>query len=84
VRELAEIVRTAVGFDVAVEVVPTDDNRSYHVSAAKIRRALGFIPRFTIEDAVRELCDAFATGKVGAMNDSAYHNITRMREVSLR
>lgn len=84
VRELATLVQGAVGGDIDVEVVPTDDNRSYHVSSAKMRRVLGFVPRFTIEDAVRDLCQAFAAGTVGAMNDPQYHNIQRMREVNLR
>lgn len=84
VRELAEIVRSSVGGDIDVEVVPTDDNRSYHVSAEKMRKVLGFTPQFTIEDAVRDLCDAFASGKVGAMNDPVYHNIQRMRDANLR
>jgi nucleoside-diphosphate-sugar epimerase len=84
VRELAETVRATVGGQIDIEVVPTDDNRSYHVSSEKMRRMLGFYPRFTIEDAVRDLCDAFADGKIGAMNDPVYHNIQRMREVGLR
>ncbi len=84
VRELATLVQGAVGGDIDVEIVPTEDNRSYHVSSAKMRRVLGFVPRFTIEDAVRDLCQAFATGSVGAMNDPQYHNIQRMREVNLR
>lgn len=84
VRELAEVVRSTVGGDIDVEIVPTDDNRSYHVSAEKMRRMLGFTPQFTIEDAVRDLCEAFSAGKVGAMNDPVYHNIQRMRDANLR
>ena len=84
VNELAQIVRDAVGGAIEIDVVPTDDNRSYHVSSAKMRRVLGFVPRFTIEDAVRDLCEAFASGKVGAMNDPMYHNIHRMRDANLR
>lgn len=84
VNELATLVRDTVGGPIDIEVVPTDDNRSYHVSSAKMRRVLGFVPRFTIEDAVRDLCEAFAAGKVGAMNDPQYHNIQRMRDANLR
>jgi nucleoside-diphosphate-sugar epimerase len=84
VRELAEVVRSTVGGAIDVEIVPTDDNRSYHVSAEKMRRVLGFTPQFTIEDAVRDLCKAFAGGQVGAMNDPVYHNIQRMRDANLR
>lgn len=89
VGELADIVRQVVGAEVGreieVEIVPTDDNRSYHVSSEKMRRALGFEPRFTIEDAVRDLCKAFRAGLVpGAMNDALYHNIKRMQQAQLK
>jgi nucleoside-diphosphate-sugar epimerase len=83
VAELAQLVQTNVPGDIAVEVVPTDDNRSYHVSSAKMRHVLGFVPRFTIEDAVSDLCAAFADGRVSAMNDDVYHNIRRMQSAKL-
>lgn len=84
VRQLAEMVRTAVGPHVGLEVVATDDNRSYHVSSEKIRRELGFTPEHTIEDAVRGLVEAFRTGKLpDAMNDPIYYNIRRMQELKL-
>jgi nucleoside-diphosphate-sugar epimerase len=83
VSELASLVQHTVVGDIAVEVVPTDDNRSYHVSSAKMRRVLGFIPRFTIEDAITGLCAAFADGRVAAMNDPVYHNIARMQQAQL-
>ena len=53
VMELAEIVRSVVGEEVEIVTTPTDDHRSYRISAEKIERELGFVPRRTIEDAVR-------------------------------
>lgn len=84
VAELARLVQRNVGGDVGVEIVPTNDNRSYHVSAEKMQRVLGFTTKHTIADAVIELCGAFADGRVAAMNDPLYHNITRMQQVQLR
>lgn len=84
VSELATMVRDNVDGDVSVEIVPTDDNRSYHVSSAKMRAQLGFVPRFTIEDAITDLCAAFGDGRVTAMNDPIYHNIALMQRVELR
>lgn len=84
VRELAEKVRGVIG-DVEIEVTPSDDNRSYHVSSSKIRKKLGFEPKHTIEDAIRDLKEAFDAGKVpDAMDESLYYNIKRMQQVSLR
>jgi nucleoside-diphosphate-sugar epimerase len=85
VKELAEIVRRTVGGDLVVDVVPTDDNRSYHVSSEKMRRELGFEPSFSIEDAVRDLIQAFKAGLLpNSMEDSRYFNIKRMQEISLK
>jgi nucleoside-diphosphate-sugar epimerase len=85
VMELARMVRGVVGDDVAIDVVPTDDHRSYHVSSGKIRKELAFVPRYTIEDAVRGLATAFAEGKLPrSMVDSRYYNIKRMQELHLR
>lgn len=85
VRELAEIVRKVVGPDkVELVTVPTDDHRSYHISSEKIARELGFRPRHTIEEAVRDLVRAFADGLLpNSMTDSRYFNIKRMQELNL-
>jgi nucleoside-diphosphate-sugar epimerase len=82
VMEIAEIVRSIVGPDIRIETIPTNDNRSYHISSEKIRRNLGFEPRGTIEDAVRDLVKAFAAGKVpNSMTDDRYYNIRTMQKM---
>jgi nucleoside-diphosphate-sugar epimerase len=83
--QLAEIVKKVVGGDLQVDVLPTNDPRSYHVSSEKMRRELGFVPRFTIEDAVRGLVEAMKSGKLpNAMDDPLYFNIKRMQQLKLR
>ncbi|MBK9229837.1 MAG: NAD-dependent epimerase/dehydratase family protein [Anaerolineae bacterium] len=86
VRELAQMVQTIVGFDrVAIETVPTDDNRSYHVSSAKIAAELGFVPQHTIEEAVRDLVAAFRAGKLpDSMSAPRYFNIKMMQTINLQ
>jgi nucleoside-diphosphate-sugar epimerase len=64
---------------------PTDDLRSYHISSEKIQKELGFIPRHSIEDAVRDLVHAFQKDLLpNAMNDPRYYNIKTMQAVSLK
>ena len=85
VLEIAESVRSIVGSDVSIGVEPTDDNRSYHISSAKIARELGFTAERTIEDAVRDLVDAFDAGKiVDSMSNERYYNIKTMQHVGLQ
>ncbi|WP_404421963.1 NAD-dependent epimerase/dehydratase family protein [Nibricoccus sp. IMCC34717] len=84
INAIAEKVRSVVGSNVAIEATPTNDNRSYHISSDKIKRELGFTPRYTIEDAIRELKAAFEGGKVvDPMTNTLYYNIKRMQETKL-
>lgn len=84
VGEIAQIVRSVMGPDVAVETTPTDDNRSYHISSQKIRRDLGFAPRHSIEQAVADLKVAFDAGRVpDPLGDPRYSNIKLMKTVRL-
>jgi nucleoside-diphosphate-sugar epimerase len=84
VMQIAEMVRSVVGDDVKIVRTPTDDNRSYHISSAKIERELGFTPKRTIEDAVRDLVEAFEQGLVpNSLDDPNYFNIKLMQETEL-
>ncbi len=85
VIELAEKVRQVVGSDVAIVTTPTNDNRSYHITSAKIKQELGFEAQRSIEDAVRDLVKAFRAGRVpDSMTDDRYYNIKRMQAINLR
>lgn len=79
IREIAELVKAEVGDDVRIVTSPTDDLRSYHVSSEKIRRELGWTPRFTVPDAIRDLVAAFKAGRVpNSLADPRYFNIQTM------
>jgi nucleoside-diphosphate-sugar epimerase len=81
VLELARIVQRVLGGAVPIEVVPTNDPRSYHVSSEKIRRELGFAPRRNVERAVADLKRAFDAGKVeNPLTNPLYFNIRRMQD----
>lgn len=86
--EIAHLVRDVVSEEFSdrprVEIVttPTDDIRSYHINSDKITRALGFKPKHTIADAVRELCWAFRSGDIpDSMNDDRYFNVRRLKRL---
>ena len=54
------------------------------ISSDKIRRELGFAPKFTVQDAVQGLCTAFSDGLVpDPLNGANYYNIRRMQQISL-
>ena len=86
IMEIAHIARRVVEeifpdkAPIDIVTTPTDDIRSYHVNSDKIFRTLGYRPKKTVEDAVRDLCAAFAAGKLPAsMTDDIYFNVRRMK-----
>ena len=90
ISEIAEIVQNVVSQEAPersqIEIVttPTDDHRSYHISSEKIKLELGFVPRYTIEDGVRDLAVAFRTSKIpNPMTDIRYYNIKTMQDKNL-
>ena len=84
VEELAVLVRDVMGEDVELIQTPTDDNRSYHISSARIRDVLGFVPRHSIRDAVVDMKRAFDNGLLpNSLTDERYFNIKRMQSAKL-
>jgi nucleoside-diphosphate-sugar epimerase len=86
VTQIAEKVRASVRRrDVALQVVPSNDNRSYHISSEKLARELGFRPRRTIEDAVRDLEAALLDGRLpDALSDPRYFNVKMIQRLELQ
>ncbi len=85
VKEIAERVRQMAGEDVKIFTEPAKDNRSYHISSEKIKRELDFVPKHTVEEAVKDLVEAFRDGKVpDAMKDIRYSNIRTMQQLQLK
>ena len=84
VLEIAEDVKSVMGEDVTLINVPTNDNRSYHISSKKIRDELGFIPKKDIVNAVQELKQALESGLLtDSLQNEMYFNIKRMQSLQL-
>ncbi len=86
--EIAEIVRKVVEEVFPekrpIEIVRTEsnDNRSYHINSDKIFRGLGFRPKRSIEDAVRDLCAAFKSGLLpNSFDNDWYYNVRTMKAI---
>jgi nucleoside-diphosphate-sugar epimerase len=68
--------------DVSIVTTPSDDLRSYHINSDKIKRALGYAPKYTIEDAVKGLCAAFRDGRIpNSLDDDKYFNVRRLKRL---
>lgn len=84
VSEIANIVQDVVGDNVEIIKEPTNDNRSYHISSEYIKKEIGFEPSHTIEDAVKDLKNAFEAGKIpNSFEDERYFNVKLMQSIHL-
>jgi len=86
VIEIAQVVKRVVEEEfpesapIEIERTPSDDNRSYRVTSDKIADKIGFVPEFSVEDAVRDLCKAFRQGKLPRSFDNDwYFNVRTMK-----
>lgn len=91
IMDIAKLVRKVVKEEypdkgeIELVTTPTDDIRSYHINSDKIARVIGFKPKFSIEDAARDLCKAFKAGKLPrSFEDDIYFNVKRMKRFNIK
>ncbi len=89
ISQLAEIVKKVVekeypNKNISIERQQSDDKRSYHINSDKIKNALNFEPKFTIEDAVKELCVSFKKGQLPeSFENENYFNVKKMLKLNV-
>lgn len=88
IADLARVVQRVVREEIPergeVDIVttPSDDNRSYHVNSDKIYRVLGYRPKRTIENAIRDLSRAFRNHLLDdSFADDWYYNVRTMKRI---
>lgn len=86
VSEIAQMVKNTVEkimpekAPIRVETSPSNDLRSYHVSSRKIAAKIGFVPKRSVDDAVRDICEAFKQGKLpNSLTDDQYFNVKTVK-----
>lgn len=86
VEDIAKLVRETLGDPtIELEYTPSDDNRSYHVNSEKVKRVLGFETRYTIEDAIKDIADAYRRGLIkDPFTNPIYSNIKRMQQLQVK
>lgn len=87
IMEIAELAKKVVEEEfpekAPIEIVttPSDDLRSYHINSDKVTRTLGFRPKRSVEDAIRDLCIAFKAGEIpNPMDDDGYYNVRTLKK----
>jgi nucleoside-diphosphate-sugar epimerase len=78
--ELAKLVKDTLRIQIEIEIIPTNDHRSYHMSGEKIKRVLGYTPKYRIREGILELANAIRSGKLVNPSDSKYRNVQFLKE----
>lgn len=67
-----------------INYIPTNDNRSYHISSDKLKKELKFVPNKTIMNACEDLISYFDKTKIkNTFDNDLYFNIKRMNNINL-
>ena len=84
VSKLGDIINQSLGGSIKILNVPSNDDRSYHISSKKISNILGFAPNFTIQEAVADIKRAFEKKLFkDPLSNEMYFNIKRMKSINL-
>jgi nucleoside-diphosphate-sugar epimerase len=71
--------------EIKIVTTPSNDMRSYHVNSDKVARVLGFRPKRSIEDAVRDLARAFRNYMLPeSFDDDWYYNVRTMKKIGAK
>ena len=88
IMEIAETVKKVVAEEfpdkdeIGIKLTPSDDIRSYHINSDKVTEVIGFKPQYSVEDAIRGLCQAFREGKLpNSLDDDKYFNVRTMKKI---
>jgi nucleoside-diphosphate-sugar epimerase len=85
VNQLASEVQKVIGADVTIKKLPTNDNRSYHISSKKIQEELGFVTNYNILNAIEDLKYAFDKNLLSdCLRNENYFNIKKMQSTNLK
>jgi nucleoside-diphosphate-sugar epimerase len=83
VLQIAQKVKSQMVNSCEISIVPVLDQRSYRVSGKKIATEIGFLPKFSVDDAIQDLKNAFNSGKFSNLESETYYNIKQMKLLML-
>jgi len=88
INEIAQLVKKVVEKEfpnkknIKIVKTKTDDNRSYHINSDKIKNLLGFVPKKSVEMAIRDLCEAFKKDLIpNSFESDSYFNVKKLKTI---
>src|SRR5262249_21426341 len=75
IRAVGTLIQSKVPAAKLIEARDDSDQRNYRVKFDKIRRMLGFAPRWTLEDGIQQVINALTSGRILDYRDPEYSNV---------
>jgi len=79
VMGIAKKVQSQIQGSCEIQVIPVLDQRSYRVSGKKIESEIGFIPKYSVDEAISDIKQAFYSDKYLNLKSEIYFNIKQMK-----
>jgi nucleoside-diphosphate-sugar epimerase len=83
IQQVAEIIHQIVPTAELKSMGSETDQRNYRVNFDKIRKYIGFVPRWTVEKGVNQVIGTIQSGKVQDYRDPKYSNLGYLRKEGL-
>jgi nucleoside-diphosphate-sugar epimerase len=65
ILDLAYLIKEELNLEIDIEIAPDDtDKRNYNVEFEKVKKLIGWNPKYTVEDGVNEIYQSLRRGKV--------------------
>ena len=91
IADLAVVVKQVVEQEfqelgkIDIVTTPSNDNRSYHINSEKIRQRTGFQHKFSVADAVTDLCKAFKAELLpNSISHDRYYNVRTLKAIQAK
>ena len=86
IQELAvQVKKTINNKKVIISKELSNDSRSYHVNADKIKNELKFECKYNFNDAINSIISNYELGiLIDPLNNELYHNVKRMKNIKLK
>lgn len=79
-KQIGDLIHRVVPTANVVDKGSGADARNYRVNFSKIRRILGFVPQWTVEQGIQQVIELVQNGKVQNYQDAKYSNVKFLNE----
>lgn len=84
-KKVKKIVSKKLNKKITLQIVKSNDNRSYHINSDKIKNKIKFRPKYSIDYAVNELCNEFKKNKLkNVFNKKIFYNVKTVMKLNAK